>query len=810
MPHDFRVATRALIQRPAFALSVILTLSLGIGASTIMFSLVDAAMLRALPFKDPDRLVMLWGVAGPQRAVRGGSFPEIHDWRAMNRTLTDVAIYDDTSLNLTIGTETSRVETELVSAGYFNLVGERAALGRTFAADEDLVPDAKPVAIISDTLWRRRFSADPGVLQRTLALNDRTFTIVGVMPPGFAGLSFDTDLWVPSMMVSLVSSTYDVKSRGSRWLGAVGRLRDGVSLAQARDDLTRVAAQLERQYPDTNRDRGVDVLPMQHALAGSVAPLIRALFAAVLLFLVVSCANVASLQVARTASRRREMAVRAALGASRWHVLRQLLVESFVLAAAAGVLGALLAAWGSTAVIALTPDGALPVHVRPGVDPRALLFTTVLTCAVAALVAVLPVMLSRRRDLTDALRAGGRAAGGGLGSLRRPSAQQVLIAAEIALAMTLLTSGGLMARSLARQMSVDVGFDPAGVTVARLTLPTPRYSAESQPAFVARLVDELRRQPLVGSAAVGTDLPFTGSTSAASLVPDYDPESRIRYYRHGVTPDFFATLAIPIVRGRAFTAHDRAGSPLVAVVSESGGRRIWRGEDPVGRRFRLGAPDRPQVEVVGVVSDARFRSLVVDLSGAGVEPDVFFPYEQRIDPDIQIAVRSVDGSAIPIASLQAAVAALDAGIPVYRVRPLGDAVAQQTARARFGAGLLGAFSVGALLLAGLGLYGLVAYVVGLSRREIAVRLALGATGRGVTRLIVGNSLTLVAAGLAAGAAGAVLAGRSLQTQLFKTGAFDPGTYAVVAATLLLVALVASVLPARRAVGSNPHAALRAD
>ena len=339
MIHDFRVATRSLIQRPGFAVSVILTLALGIGASTMMFSLVDAALLRPLPFEKSDRLAMLWGVAGPQRAIRGGSFAEVQDWRAMNRTFADVAIYNETSLNLRLGTEAIRVESEMVSAGFFNLLGARAALGRTFSDDDDRVPDERPVAIISDKLWRERFGAAADILQRPIVLNDRTCTIVGVMPPGFAGLSFDTDLWVPSMMVSLTSSPGVMKNRGDRWLGALGRLRDGVSLAQAQDDLTRVAAELERQYPDTNRQRGVQIVPLKDALLGSTARLIVTLFTAVLLFLVVSCANVASLQLARTTARRRELAVRAALGARRWHVLRQLLVESFVLAAVAGVTG---------------------------------------------------------------------------------------------------------------------------------------------------------------------------------------------------------------------------------------------------------------------------------------------------------------------------------------------------------------------------------------------------------------------------------------------------------------------------------------
>jgi putative ABC transport system permease protein len=810
MSHDFRVAVRSLIQRPAFALSVILTLALGIGASTMMFSLVNAALLRPLPFERPDRLAMLWGVAGPERDIRGGSIPEVHDWRSMNRTFSDVAIYDETSLNMTIGAEAVRVEAEMVSAGFFELLGVRPALGRVFTADEDRVPGERPVAIISDALWRERFGAARDVLDRPIILNDRTCTIVGVMPPRFAGLSFDTDLWVPSMMVSLMNAPSIVENRGNRWLGAIGRLRDGVSLTQAQDDLTRVAAQLEQQYPDFNRQRGVLLLPIKDALLGATAPLIAALFAAVLLFLLVSCANVASLQLARTTARRRELAVRAALGARRWHVLRQLLVESFVLAAAAGILGALVAAWGTSAALALTPEGALPRHVVPSVDPRVLLFTILMTCGVAVLVALLPVAVSRGRDLSEALRAGGRASAAGLGSLRRPSAQHLLMVGEMALAMTLLTAGGLMARSLQRQMDVRIGFDPDGVTVGRLTLPVSRYDADQRRAFVARLDEELRRQPLVANAAIGSDLPLTGSSSASRLAPDGDPETAIRYYWHYVTPDYLQALSIPLVRGRQFTSQDHAGGPPVAIVTASGARRIWRGADAIGRRFRTGGAQGPMVEIVGIVSDACFRSLVGDLAAAAADPDIFFPFAQRTNTDLQIAVRSTDGEPVPLASLQAAVSAIDASIPVWGVRPLGNAVAEQTASARFGVILLGAFSVGALLLAAIGLYGLVAYVVGLSRREIAVRLALGATGRGVTRLIVRNSLTLVVAGLAIGTVGAIFAGRSLEAQLFQITATDPATFGTVAATLLLVAFIASAIPARRAIRVNPHAALRAD
>ena len=446
----------------------------------------------------------------------------------------------------------------------------------------------------------------------------------------------------------------------------------------------------------------------------------------------------------------------------------------------------------------------------PAVDPRVLLFTSLLTSGVAVLVAILPALAARGRHVAAALRWGGRAAGGGLGSLRRPSAQQLLIVGEMALAMTLLTAGGLMVRSLQRQLDVPIGFSAEGVTVARLTLPGARYSADQRRAFVARLDEELRRQPLVRNVAIGSDLPLTGSASASSMTVDRDPRTPIRYYRHQITPEYLSTLGIRVSRGRSFTPDDRAGTAPVAIVTESGARRIWPGEDPIGRRFRMGGPQAPEVQIVGTVPDVRFRSLVVDLSAAAAEPDVFFPFTQRTETDLEIAVRSADGSAVPVRSLQAAVSSIDPAIPVYRVRRVGDAVAVQTATARFGASLLGAFSVGALLLAAIGLYGLVAYVVGLSRREIAVRLALGATGRGVATLIVRNSLILVCAGLAIGTAGAVLAGRSLEAQMFQTTATDPVTYQMVAAALLLVTVAASALPARRAVRVDPHAALRAD
>jgi putative ABC transport system permease protein len=804
------IAVRTLLKRPGYATSVIVTLALGIGGSTMMFSLVDAALLRPFPFADSKRLVAVLGVAGPDLVFRGASFPEVRDWRSMNTTLEHVTLYDETSLNLRLGTEATRVETEMVSASYFPLLGVSAAMGRTFLAEEDAVPDRNAVAVISDRLWRDRFGSDPGVLQRTVYLNDRPVQIVGVMPDGFAGVSFDTDLWVPSMMISLTSAPAVVQNRGTRWLLTLARLRDGISIERAQEDMTRVATLLERQYPDTHHERGAQVRPLRTFMLGDTAGLIAALFSAVILFLVVACANVASLQLARATSRRRELAVRFALGARRWHVLRELLVESIVLSVVAGTIGAILAAWSLGVLVALLPDGTLPSFVRPSIDPRALAFAFASSLAAGALVAVLPGIAASRRDVADALKQGARTVGSGLGSIRHISAQQTLVIAEIALAMTLLTAGALMVRSLDRLTRVAIGFEPGGVIVGRLSLPAARYAPDARAVFAERLEERLTRIPGARAAAVSSDLPFTGISSAAMLLPDGAAASSagIRYYRHFVTPRFFETLGMPVLRGRGFTAQDRQGAPLVAIINESAAKRIAPGEEPVGRRFRLGGPDGPAVEIVGIAGDARFRDLRTDLTSARTEPEVFFPFAQRTDRDIEVAVRT-GGETVPsIALLQQAVSEIDNGLPLYRVQTLSGALRQQSSTSRFASGLLVVFSIGSLLLAALGLYGLIAYVVSISRQEIAIRMALGANRGRVTALVVGNGMILAAGGLALGVPGAVGAGWALEDQLFHTSRVDPATLAIVATLLLIVAFIASVLPTRRAVAVEPHAALR--
>ena len=811
MLHDLIVALRTLVKRPGYAVSVIVTLALGIGATTMMFGLVDAAFLRPLPFRQPGDLVVLTGVAGPQRAPRGASFPEAADWRSMNQTLEEVSIYDDMSLNLRIGTEAVRVESEIVSWSYFPLLGVSAANGRTFLQEEDAGSDGNPVAVVSDRFWRERLGGAADAVGSTIVLNDRPHRVVGVMPPRFAGLGFDTDVWIPSAMGSLTSGPNFRQDRGSRFLLAIGRREPGVSLARAQEDLTRVARLLEQQYPETNRERGVDVDDLRTALLGDTAARVGALFFAVLLFLAIATANAAGLQVVRAAARRRELAVRFALGARRWHVLRQLLIESCVLSLIAAVLGVICAAWATSAATSLMPEGALPSYVEPRVDPRALGFTLALSALVGMAIAAVTALTASRANLVDAMKQGGRTVDTSLGSIRRPSTQQILVVLEIAAAMVLLTLAGLVGRSLQRQTDVRLEFDPAHLIVGRVSLPAARYSPEQRTTFVHSLERELATVPGVRAVAISTDLPMMGASSASRLLPDTttQPDGALRYYRHMVTPDFFSTMRIPIVAGRAFTREDQRGAPLVAIVNDAAARRIWSSANPIGRRFRLGAAgDGASYEVVGIAATARFRGLTDNLEAANAEPDVYFAYGQSTSPDLQIALRGSEGVPISFGSVRDAVARVDAGLPLFQYQRMEDVVRRQTSGARFLSVLLMVFSACALTLAAIGLYTLVAYVVSLSRGEIAIRLALGADRRRITALIVRNSMVVVTAGVIAGAIGAYAAGRAVQSQLFQTGAADPVTFVAVACLLVAVTLVASLIPTRIAVRVSPQIALR--
>ena len=809
MLRDLRLAFRSFHKRRGYAATVTLTLALGVGASTSIFAFVDAALLQPPPFRDASRLAVIWGVAGPERDIRGASYLEIQDWKARTRAFDDVVVYDEVSLNMSIdGAEAARVDGEIVGHGYFSMLGASTALGRTFTADEDAVPGQHPVAVISDRLWRRSFAASPDVFSRRVRLNDQPMTVIGVMEPGFGGFSMDTDVWVPSMMMGLTTSVPILESRGSRWLAALARLGDGVTPEVAQADLDAAAASLASEYPRINTDRGALLQPLEQFYLGDTAGTLRLLFGAVILLLLVACSNVAALQLARSTSRQHELSVSLALGATRKHVLRQLAAEGVVLGAAGTLFGIILASWMLRAIASLQPDGVLPDFVEPALGARTLIFASAAAFLSAMVTAVAPAITMPAGGVVLSLRGSARAVRGGLGSIARPAPQQLLVVAQVAMALALLLGAGLVASTLREQLRVPLGYDPASVTTAQVMLTGERYTPEARAAFAMRLEEALRGLPGATAATVTDGLPFSGY-SASILVREPDLTERVRYYRHIVSPRFFETMGARIVAGTGFTGYERADSPGVAIVSESGARRLFPDGNAVGRKFRMGGPTAEEVEVIGVVADMRYRDLTADLGALRAEPDVFFSMAQLQPRGMQLAVRTA-GAAPTVRMLQDAVASIDPSLPVYGADSLGEAAARETANARFTSAIMGGFSVATLLLAGIGLYGLVSYVVGLSRREIALRLALGARRGALVRDVVIKAMSLVAAGIAAGIALAWSL-RGVWTEVMATPpSIDAWTAAGAVATLCLAGTLASLVPAIGAASVQPNLALRGE
>ena len=804
--NDFRFAVRTLRKQPSFAATVVVTLALAIGASTAIFSVVDATLLRPLPFQTPERLGVLEEVAGPDRSSRGVSFIEVQDWARMNRALETVSMYDETSVNLRTPDGAERVDAEMVSAGYFAMLGRGAARGRVFTVEEDRVPDRDPVVVISDGLWTTRFGADPAIVGRSIVLNDVPFTVIGVMPPGFKGLSFDANLWFPAAMVHANGGPADLTDRGTRWYGAVGRLRAGVTVGQGQADLDRVASQLARDHPESNRDRGIRFVPLRTSYLGDARVLVLAVFAAVALLLLIACANVIGLQLVRDSARRREIALRMAIGADRARLVQQLVVEGLVLALASAAVGILVAYWGLQGLIALAPDGVLPRFAAPTINPTALLFVLAIALGCGVLFGLVPALRSSRANLVDSLKHGSRGSAEGFGRGRRLGAQQLIVVCETAVALILLVGAGLFVRSLERQLAVSPGFDAHGVLRARLVVPS-RYTAAMRRQFAEQVRDRFGAIPSVRGVAIGSDMPLGGPTSASFLyVPEADKS--IRFYRHVVAPGFFDALGIRLLAGRAFSVADRDDSPSVVMISESMARRFWPSTSPIGQRVRLGGPADPEATIVGVVADVRYRDLTTPL--ATTEPDVYLPLAQRPAPDVLVGVRAGAPPETITAALRSELATIDPAIPLFGVVPLESLLAQQTSSGRFASSLLTVFGLAALALTAVGLYGVLAFLVSLRQREIGIRLALGATNGRVLGSILAQGLRLTALGLAVGVLGALGATRWLATQLYGVGPYDPIVFIGCPLVLLAVAAVAGSLPARRAARVDPQIALRSE
>jgi putative ABC transport system permease protein len=802
---DLRFGVRMLAKSPGFALVAVAALALGIGANTAIFSVVNTVLLRPLPFAQPERLVTV--IPRDERDGSLGdahSYPNFTDLRAQKQLFEAAAAYSAANSFLLGSDEPELLRGLVTSADLFPMLGVRPALGRTFTAEEDK-PGAQRVIVLSDGLWRRRFNADPAIVGKSITLTSGPITVIGVMPPGFkypVGMA-KVDYWLP-LVPNVQPGT--LTERGAVFLAVVARVRAGATLQQAQAELNRTSQQLAAAYPDSNTALGFMLRPLHEELVGDVRPALYVLLAAVGFVLLIACANVANLLLARAAARQREIAVRVALGASRWRIVRQLLTESLLLALAGGGLGLLLAMWGLDLLIAAAPQNIPRLH-EAALDPVVLAFTVGVSLLTGVVFGLAPALQATKTDFNEALKEGGRSGGEGL---RQNRLRAVLVVAEVALSLVLLVGAGLLMQSFTRLLKVDPGFRPEHVLTADVVARSNSYpKPEQRAAFFQQVLQRIAQLPGVEAAGAVSPLPLGGNFEAFSFTIEGHPpaprgEEPSADFRI-TSADYFRAMSIPVQRGRAFSERDNASAPPVVIVNETFARHFFAGEDPLGRRMVVGtgAEDRPR-EIVGVVGDVRHAGL-----DAETTPEMYVPYLQESAGRLTIVTRARAGDAGAIAaSVRQSVREVDKDQPVYNVRPMTQLLADSVARRRFNMLLLGLFAAVALLLAALGLYGVMAYSVTRRTHELGIRIALGAQTRDVLRLVVRQGMALVAVGLVIGVCAALVVTRLIRTLLFGVSNVDPLTYAGVALLLLVVTLVACLVPARRATKVDPMVALR--
>lgn len=810
---DLAYALRTFRRSPGFSLVAVATLALALGGNTAIFSVVDAALLQALPFDDHEELVFLNGyhLVDGEIAIRGASYPEFYDWREGSRTVSPMAAVGSASLSLTGGTEAELLSTEIVTRGYFDVLGWTPVLGRGFLPEEHAEPDAHSVAVISHSMWERRFGLDPGAVGSDLTVNDRPLTIVGVMPPGVAGIDLATDLWVPESLISLIAGAGTLEARGSRFLTVVGRLASGADQATAQGELDQIATTLQQSFPRAHEDRFAQVQSFRDGYLGDTAGLLWILMGAGVVLLLIASANVANLLLVRAHGRTREFVLRRALGAESGRVAAQLLTESLVLAVAGGTAGLAVTVWALRVLAPMIPAGVLPGYVEPGLSGTAFAFSLVVLALVGFGTGLVPAASSARMDIATRLREGARSARGGSGSRIHP--QHVFVVAQVALALVLLVGAGLLTRSFRAQLAVDIGVELEGVQAMRLQLPSSRYdSGETVRAFGAELEREISGIPGVVSASLSSDLPFRGGSSGSYIFREGDgADDRIRFHRHSVTPSYFETLGIELLEGRFLDDADVEGAAPVIVVTEALVERVYPGESGVGKRMNLRPDGSRPVEIVGVIRDVRFRDVTTSLMADANSPDVFFPWRQVPSSGVEVAVRFTSGASGSIDSaMRGVVAEIDPDLPVFQLQALAESLRTETATPRFAAFLMTLFSGLAALLACVGIYGVLAFAVGARSQEIAIRRAIGASGANVAGSVVIDGLRLVIVGLVVGGAVAVGGARLLESFLFGVETTDLATFAVVGVTMVAVAAVAAIIPALRAMKRQPAEALNSD
>ncbi|PYR91678.1 MAG: hypothetical protein DMF84_16245 [Acidobacteria bacterium] len=816
--NDLRYSVRTLSRMRGIAAVAIATLAVGIAATTTMFSAAYAALLRPLPFADPDRLVLLFTThttPGEGLVLSRWSRPLIDTLVASITSYESIASFTPSLVSLSGGNgDPEQIDGEVVSPEYFATLRVAAVIGRTFLSAEDGATGDAPVAVLSDRLWRRRYGADPALVGRTVRINDVSLTVVGIMPEGFSGLSDKSEIWIPRAMAPrLVYAEY--LTTPQRFIAIVARLKRGVTLEQANAELATASAAFPVPEGAVETRWGAVAQRIGEA---RVDPTLRRsvllLLAAAACVLLITCANVAGLLLARGRMRRRELAVRMAIGSGRARIVRQLLIESLVLAAAAGACGTALAIRGVEVFARYAPavlwTGRVTISPfsAPTLDARALFFALAVTFATSVLCGLAPALDTARTQLTHALKEDARTGGA------RRRVFRALVVTEIALAVLLLAAAGLLLDSFAGMQRLRQGFRSDGVLTFWVRPPTSKYRVTEGPAILERLLTSVEQVQGVESAAVNRCTPFTGCSRTILSFTDRpnDPRSAPVVGRHYVSADYFKTLGIPLLAGRTLTSRDRPGRPPVTVVSESAARRFWPGESPLGKRVWFGSTTGPfadpaqAVEIVGVVGDVKYEA--VDWPNSTGRPEFYTSYLQFSFPDTMMIVKTRGAAASLVPAMRRAVASVDPALPIYDVLTLDDRIAGALSRPRFNAALVAGFAAAALLIAALGVYGMLSYSVSSRLREIGVRLALGAAPQRIVRFVVAEGLRLAVIGVAIGLFAALAAGRVTRSLVVDVSPSDPRILAAVTTVMLVVACLAAWLPARRASAVDPMVVLR--
>ncbi|HEX8184768.1 MAG TPA: ABC transporter permease [Blastocatellia bacterium] len=793
---DLRFGIRTLLKNRGFTAVAVIALALGIGANTAIFSVVNAVLLRPLPYQDAGQIMTV---------MYEGRMPvapaDYFDWKEQNRVFEHMAAAQYWQPNLTGEDRPEQLWALQLSAEMFDLLGVKPALGRTFLSNEDR-PGNERVVVLSHRLWQRRFGGDPAIVGGAITLDGASYEVIGVMPPAFRFAPFwatKAELWVP---LNLAPRAND--RRGSS-LRVFARLKPGISREQAQSEMTAINLRLEQQYPESKKNLSLMVDPLQEAVVGNIRPALLILLGAVSFVLLIACANVANLLMARATTRQKEIAIRTALGAGRWRLVRQLLTESILLSLTGGALGLLLALWGVKALVALSPAN-LPRVESISLDSSVLYFTLAVSLLTGLIFGLAPALQSSRLDLNESLKEGGR---GSTEGARRNRVRRLLVVAEMALALVLLIGGGLMIRSFARVQAIDPGFNPHNVLTFVVSLAGSQHSTRPQRlAFFDQLLNRIEALPSVESASAINHLPLAGDIWGLGFTiegrPVPPPEERLAAVYRIVRPGYFKTMGAAIIKGRDFSERDRNDSPAVVIINESLARRHWPGEDPLGKRMVVtDGDDRPR-EIVGIVKDLKQSDWTAE-----PKPEMYLPHLQSAEPRyMTLVVRSASDPMTLVAAAQSEVWAIDKNLPVSQVMSMEQVISDSIEQQRFNMLLLGIFAALAMALAAIGVYGVMSYSVTQRTHEIGIRMALGAKRGDVLWMIVKQGVIITAIGVCLGLAGAFVLTRLMSSLLYGVSATDPVTFVVIPLVLTGVALGASFVPALKAAKVDPMIALR--